>query len=59
MRKELRDKIIAFNKAAAERKEKSTDVDILIGAFAKLPYGQIKKLLTDDVVALLAKYGIE
>ena len=59
MRKELREKIIAFNKAAAERKDKATDMDILISAFAKLPYGQLKKLLTDDVVAVLAKYGIE
>ena len=59
MRKELREKIIAFNKAAAEQKDKATDMDILISAFAKLPYGQLKKLLTDDVVAVLAKYGIE
>ena len=57
--KELRAKIIAFNKAAEERKGKATDLDILVAALAKLPPGQLKKVLTDDVMAVLAKYGIE
>ena len=56
--KELRARIIAFNKAAAERKDKATDLDVLVAAFAKLPPGQLKKVLTDDVLAVLAKYGI-
>lgn len=56
--KELRARIIAFNKAAAERKDKATDLDVLAAAFAKLPPGQLKKVLTDDVLAVLAKYGI-
>lgn len=59
MRKELRAKIIAFNKASAERKDKANDLDILIGGLAKLPPGQLKKVLTDDVVAVLQKHGIE
>ena len=59
MKKELREKIIAYNKAAAEKKDKATDLDILVAAFAKLPPGQLKKVLTDDVIAVLAKYGIE
>ena len=57
--KELRAKIIAFNKAAAERKDKANDLDTLVAVFAKLPPGQLKKVLTDDVMAVLAKYGIE
>ena len=56
--KELRARIIAFNKAAAERKDKATDLDVLVAAFAKLPPGQLKKVLTDDVIAVFAKYGI-
>lgn len=56
--KELRARIIAFNKAAAERKDKADDLDIIVAAFAKLPPGQLKKVLTDDVLAVLAKYGI-
>lgn len=59
MRDDLRKKIISFNKAAAERKDKATDMDILISAIAKLPYGQLKKLLTDEVAAVLEKYGIK
>ncbi len=59
MKKELREKIIAFNKAVKEKAEKATDMDIMISAIAKLPHGQLKKLLTDDVVAILAKYGVE
>ena len=59
MSPELRARILAFNKAAAERKDKATDLDTLIAAFAKLPPGQLKKILTDDVVAVLQKYGIE
>lgn len=54
---ELRAKILAYNKTAAERKEKATDLDILVGSIMKLPYGQLKKVLTDDVLAVLAKYG--
>ena len=57
--KELRARIIAFNKAAAERKDKANDLDVLVAAFAKLPPGQLKKVLTDDVIAVFAKHGVE
>lgn len=56
--KELRAKIIAYNKVTAERKEKASDLDALVAAFAKLPPGQLKKVLTDEVIAVFAKYGI-
>ena len=59
MRKELRSRILAYNKSVAVQKGKATDMDILIAAFAKLPPGQLKKVLTEDVIAVLAKYGIE
>lgn len=58
MKPELREKIIAYNKAKAERAEKASDMDILIAALDKLPPGQLKKVLTDDVCAVLAKYGV-
>lgn len=57
MKPELRARIIAFNKAAAERKEKADDLDIIVAAFAKLPPGQLKKVLTEDVIAVLNKHG--
>lgn len=56
--KELRARIIAFNKTAAERKDKADDLDIIVAAFAKLPPGQLKKVLTDEVAAVFAKYGL-
>lgn len=57
MRKELRSRILAYNKAVAAQKDKATDMDILIAAFAKLPPGQLKKVLTEDVIAVLNKHG--
>lgn len=41
----------------AEKKEKATDLDIIVAEMMKLPYGQLKKVLTDDVMAVLEKYG--
>lgn len=58
MKKELREKILAYNKAAAERKNKASDMDILIAALGKLPYGQLKQILTEEVEAVLEKYGV-
>lgn len=56
--KELRAKILAFNKAIADQKDKASDLDALMAALAKLPPGQLKKVLTEDVIAVLNKYGI-
>lgn len=56
--KELRAKVIAYNKTAAERTEKAADLDIIVAAVMQLPPGQLKKVLTDDVLAVLAKYGV-
>lgn len=57
MKPELRAKIIAYNKTVAERAEKASDLDIIISELLKLPPGQLKKVLTDEVVAVLKKYG--
>ena len=57
--KELRARVIAFNKANAGRAEKATDLDVLIEGIAKLPPGQLKKVLNDEVIAVLEKYGVE
>ncbi|MGM9548965.1 MAG: hypothetical protein ACI3V5_03890 [Faecousia sp.] len=37
---------------------KATDLDVIVSAMAKLPPGQLKKVLTDDVIAVLEKYGV-
>lgn len=58
MRKELREKILAYNRSVQEKGEKASDMDIIIAAFAKLPPGQLKKILSDDVINVFAKYGV-
>ena len=58
MKPELKAKILAYNKSLAEKKEKADDLDIIVGAIMKLPPGQLKKVLTDDVLAVLSKYGV-
>lgn len=56
MKPEMRDKILAFNRARAADKEKADDFMILLNA---LPPGQVKQLLKDETCkAILAKYGI-
>ena len=58
MKKDLRDKILAYNRKAAEKAEKASDMDVLIAALGKLPYGQLKQILTEEVEAVLEKYGV-
>lgn len=57
MKPELKAKIIAYNKAVKEKSEKATDLDIIVAEIMKLPYGQLKKVLTDEVMTVLEKYG--
>lgn len=57
MKKELREKILAYNKSVKEKADKATDLDILVAEIMKLPYGQLKKVLTDEVLEVLKKYG--
>ena len=57
MKPELKEKILAFNRVQAARAEKCGDMDILVSALVTLPPGQLKKLLTEEVLAVLEKYG--
>lgn len=41
----------------SEKKEKASDLDVIVAEIMKLPYGQLKKVLTDEVMAVLARYG--
>ena len=34
------------------------DMRTIAAAIGKLPKGQLKKILTDDIIAILAKYGV-
>ena len=54
-----REKVLAFNRDVAEKGEKASDLEQMIAAMAQLPPGQLKKVLTEDVMIILAKYEIE
>lgn len=54
---DMKEKIRVINQSYAEKKEKSADLDIIVSEIMKLPYGQLKKVLTDDVLEVLRKYG--
>ena len=58
MKPELKAKVDAAIASVAEKKEKASDMDILISEIMKLPKGQLKKVLTDEVLAVLEKYGV-
>ena len=34
------------------------DMRAMAEVFAKLPPGQLKKVLTEDIISILAKYGV-
>ena len=34
------------------------DMRAIAASIAKLPPGQLKKILTEDIIAILAKYGV-
>ena len=56
MRKELRDKIIAYNKHRKAVDEKASDFQIILD---NLPPGQVKNLLKNPVCGpILEKYGV-
>ena len=52
-RKELN----ALKAKAAKKKEKASDLDVIVSEVLQLPHGQLKKVLTNEVMAVLAKYG--
>lgn len=56
MNPELRDRILAYNRQMAERKEKAEDMEVIAAALLSLPPGQLKKILTQEVLAVLEKY---
>lgn len=53
----MKDKINVIKQSFSEKKEKATDLDIIVSQIMTLPYGQLKKVLTDEVMAVLEKYG--
>ena len=58
MKKELRAQILAYNKSIKEKGDKASDLDVIIAELMKLPPGQLKKVLTDEVKSVLQKHGL-
>lgn len=54
---DMKEKIRVIRQSFSEKKEKASDLDIIVSQIMKLPYGQLKKVLTDNVMAVLKKYG--
>ena len=52
-----RKELDALKAKIAEKKSKADDLDILVSQLSNLPYGQLKKVLTDEVMEVLEKYG--
>ena len=57
MKKPLKERVYAYNRARAADTDKANDLMTLLNA---LPPGQVKHLLKDDTCgAILRKYGLE
>ena len=41
-----------------EAEDGAKDMSTIAAAIAMLPPGQLKKVLTEDIIAILAKYGV-
>ena len=54
---DMKEKISIIRQSFTEKKEKATDLDIIVSQIMELPYGQLKKVLTEEVMAVLKKYG--
>ena len=52
-----RERFDAIKAKITAHKEKATDMDILVNAIKELPYGQLKKVLTEEAMEVLTKYG--
>lgn len=59
MKPELEKRLSTCKCAIAAQKERAADMDIIIAAIAAMPPGQQNKVLTDEVMAVLSKYGVE
>lgn len=51
--------IFAYNAAKEEDRAAAADMHTIAAAIGNLPPGQLKKILTDDIREILARYGVE
>lgn len=53
----MKEKIAVIRAGFLEKREKANDLEVIVGEVMQLPYGQLKKVLTPAVMAVLQKYG--
>lgn len=58
MKPELRERIIAYNRKVAADSAAAADMRTIAAAMKNLPPGQLKKVLSEDLIAVLRKYGV-
>lgn len=46
-------RLVAIN----QQEIKATDLDVIVSQIMKLPYGQLKKILTPEILEILKKHG--
>lgn len=51
-------RVFEYNRKLAEEREAAADMQIVAEHLAQLPPGQLKRILDEDVLAILAKYGV-
>ena len=56
---DMKEKVAFIRAVFQNKKEKASDLEIILGEVMKLPYGQLKKVLTEEVLAVLEKYGVK
>lgn len=49
--------LTAMKNHVLAKREKASDLDVILSEVMKLPYGQLKKILTAEVLAVLEKHG--
>lgn len=54
-----KERVLAFNRKRKDADEKASDMELIAAKLARLPPGQLKLLLDDEMLAVLEKYGIE
>ena len=55
---DIKEKAAFIRAAFGKKKEQATDLEIIVREVMKLPYGQLKKVLTPAVLQVLEKYGM-
>lgn len=56
---ERKAKIFAYNRQRAADSSAAADMHRIAEEIERLPKGQLKKVLSDEVVEILSRYGVE